>query len=162
MPLPWEPSEPLDHAIPSIGVDLRRCTGCHACSVACKVEHNVPLGSFRLRVRWMENPADGTMAFLPLFHGQTCDLGEDRGAVGMLPACVAACPTAALVFGDEADEAGPLAELIASGRTLRQPGDARDDVSYRGLSDWQEDRINAGVALHPDDADPIYEQGTGR
>lgn len=28
-------------------VDLRRCTGCRACSVACKTENDVPLGRFR-------------------------------------------------------------------------------------------------------------------
>ncbi|MFT5679484.1 MAG: Fe-S-cluster-containing dehydrogenase component [Myxococcota bacterium] len=162
MSLPWEPSQPLVHEIPSIAVDLRRCTGCHACSVACKVEHAVPLGEFRIRVRWMEDPSDGTMAFLPLFSAATCDLGVDRSEVGMLPACVAACPTAALIFGDAADEGGPIAALTAIGRPLRQPGDASTEVIYRGLSDWQEERINAGVALHPDDADPIYEQGKRR
>jgi len=25
-------------------IDLRRCIGCHSCSVACKVENDVPLG----------------------------------------------------------------------------------------------------------------------
>jgi molybdopterin-containing oxidoreductase family iron-sulfur binding subunit/tetrathionate reductase subunit B len=31
-------------------IDLRRCIGCDTCVIACKVEHEVPLGSFRLRV----------------------------------------------------------------------------------------------------------------
>src|SRR5687768_18064647 len=28
-------------------IDNRRCIGCHACSVACKAEHEVPLGVAR-------------------------------------------------------------------------------------------------------------------
>ena len=37
-------------------VDLRRCIGCHACSVACKTAHGTPLGEFPLRVRWLPRP----------------------------------------------------------------------------------------------------------
>ena len=52
----------------SILVDLRRCTGCHACSVSCKTEHTVPLGQFRMRVRYLEPPADRSprLAFVPM------------------------------------------------------------------------------------------------
>ena len=31
-------------------IDLRKCIGCHACSVACKAEHEVPLGVARVLV----------------------------------------------------------------------------------------------------------------
>ena len=38
-----------------MALDVERCIGCHACSVACKVEHNVPLGRFRTKIRnWDE------------------------------------------------------------------------------------------------------------
>jgi tetrathionate reductase subunit B len=33
-----------------MALDVARCIGCHACSVACKVEHNVPLRRFRTKV----------------------------------------------------------------------------------------------------------------
>ncbi len=35
-------------------IDLRRCTSCHACSVACKSEFGVPLGVFRSWVKIRE------------------------------------------------------------------------------------------------------------
>ncbi len=35
-------------------VDLRRCTGCRTCTVACKAENEVPLGVFRTYVHYKE------------------------------------------------------------------------------------------------------------
>lgn len=35
-------------------MDHRKCIGCHACTVACKSENDVPLGSFRTWVKYTE------------------------------------------------------------------------------------------------------------
>jgi Fe-S-cluster-containing dehydrogenase component len=35
-------------------IDHSRCIGCHACTVACKSENNVPLGDFRTWVKYTE------------------------------------------------------------------------------------------------------------
>ena len=35
-------------------IDHRRCIGCHACTVACKAENDVPVGSFRTWVQYAE------------------------------------------------------------------------------------------------------------
>lgn len=35
-------------------VDLSRCMGCMACAVSCKAENNVPLHSWRLRVKYID------------------------------------------------------------------------------------------------------------
>jgi tetrathionate reductase subunit B len=37
-----------------MALDVERCIGCHACSVACKVENNVPLGRFRTKVYYWD------------------------------------------------------------------------------------------------------------
>jgi len=35
-------------------IDHRRCIGCHACTVACKAENDVPVGNFRTWVKYQE------------------------------------------------------------------------------------------------------------
>ena len=35
-------------------IDQRKCIGCHACTVACKAENEVPLGSYRTWVKYVE------------------------------------------------------------------------------------------------------------
>ena len=35
-------------------IDNRKCIGCHACTVACKSEHDVPLGVYRTWVKYVE------------------------------------------------------------------------------------------------------------
>jgi tetrathionate reductase subunit B len=67
-------------------VDLRRCIGCHACSVACKAENDVPLGVFRTWVKQIEKgtyPHVG-VSFLP----SLCNQCEN-------PICLRNCPTRA-------------------------------------------------------------------
>ena len=38
-----------------MALDVDRCIGCHACSVACKVENSVPLGRYRTKVYYWEH-----------------------------------------------------------------------------------------------------------
>lgn len=35
-------------------IDQRKCIGCHACTVACKAENEVPVGSFRTWVKYVD------------------------------------------------------------------------------------------------------------
>lgn len=35
-------------------IDNRKCIGCHACTVACKAEHEVPIGVNRTWVKYIE------------------------------------------------------------------------------------------------------------
>jgi len=67
-------------------IDLRRCVGCHACTVACKSEFNVPLGVWRAWVKVKERGTypETERSFLP----KLCN--NCRNAP-----CVKACPTGA-------------------------------------------------------------------
>ena len=65
-------------------IDTRRCIGCHACSVACKSEFEVPLGFYR---SWVEYTEKGSYphvdrSFLPRLCNQCSE-----------PPCVDVCPT---------------------------------------------------------------------
>jgi tetrathionate reductase subunit B len=65
-------------------IDVRRCIGCHACTVACKSEFDVPLGVNRSWVEYVEKgvyPNVGR-SFLP----RLCNHCSE-------PPCVGVCPT---------------------------------------------------------------------
>jgi len=68
-------------------IDLKRCIGCQACTIACKAENDVPLGVFRRRVRTvMENSyPDTARHFVPISCFHCAD-----------PACLKKCPKKAI------------------------------------------------------------------
>jgi len=70
-------------------MDLRRCIGCRACTVACKSENNVSLGRFRavIQEKTMGTFPNTKKAFLPLMCNH-CDGNKEDG----VPPCVKACP----------------------------------------------------------------------
>ena len=88
-PIPWETERSKERKLHNkragMVVDLRRCIGCHACSVSCKTENEVPLGGFLTRVRYLEQPVKETLSFLPLL----CMHCQDAP-------CLKACPTQAV------------------------------------------------------------------
>lgn len=73
-------------------IDLRRCTGCRACQIACKAENEVPLGVFRTWVDYNEkgNFPDTKLHFLP----RLCNHCNK-------PKCLAACPLNAIYKRDD-------------------------------------------------------------
>lgn len=68
-------------------IDNRRCIGCHACSVACKVEHDVPLGVARTWVKSIEKGVFPNSR--RSFQVTRCNHCADAP-------CVEICPTTAL------------------------------------------------------------------
>jgi len=68
-------------------IDHNRCIGCHACTVACKEEHNVPLGVFRTWVKYIEK---GEFPHTSRHFGvMRCNHCDDAP-------CIEICPTRAL------------------------------------------------------------------
>jgi Fe-S-cluster-containing dehydrogenase component/formate-dependent nitrite reductase membrane component NrfD len=75
--------------VPNYGfaIDLRKCIGCHACTIACKAEHQIPVGVNRCWVKTVEKGTfpDPRRFFFPVLCNQ-CDEAP----------CVRICPTNAL------------------------------------------------------------------
>jgi Fe-S-cluster-containing dehydrogenase component/formate-dependent nitrite reductase membrane component NrfD len=68
-------------------IDNRKCIGCHACSVACKEENQVPLGVFRTWVKYVEKGKfPHTRRYFQVTRCNQCDN----------PPCVRICPTGAM------------------------------------------------------------------
>jgi Fe-S-cluster-containing dehydrogenase component len=68
-------------------IDNRRCIGCHACTVACKSEHDVPLGVNRT---WVKQVETGSFPDVHRsFHVLRCNHCADAP-------CVEICPVSAL------------------------------------------------------------------
>lgn len=68
-------------------LDQSRCIGCHACTIACKAENDVPLGSFRTFVKYVEEgefPA--VKRSFAVLRCNQCSAAP----------CVTICPTGAL------------------------------------------------------------------
>ena len=68
-------------------IDQRKCIGCHACTVACKAEHDIPLGAFRTWVKYIEKGEfPNTRRYFAVLRCNHCDNAP----------CVTICPTVAL------------------------------------------------------------------
>ena len=68
-------------------IDNRRCIGCHACTVACKQEHDVPIGVTRTYVKQVETGRFPDVS--RHFQVTRCNQCDN-------PPCVHICPTGAM------------------------------------------------------------------
>ncbi len=103
-------------------IDQRKCIGCHACTVACKAENDVPVGSFRTWVQYTEKgqfPA--VKRHFTVLRCNHCDAAPcvticpvnalekrpdaivdlDRDLCIGCRACMQACPYDALYFAED-------------------------------------------------------------
>ncbi|MBM2815106.1 MAG: Fe-S-cluster-containing hydrogenase subunit [Ignavibacteria bacterium] len=177
-----------------IVIDLRRCVGCHTCSVACKSEFLVPLSVYRQWVKVIEKGQypNVSRSFLPSMcnccenpicvHNcptqatfkredgivlqdphrcigckyciascpydvryadpmkrivQKCTWCHHRIDTGLEPACVNACPSFAMTFGDLNDPESRISKVLASNavQVLKPEKDTRPHVYYIGADE---------------------------
>ena len=107
-------------------IDNRRCIGCHACTVACKAEHRIPLGCFRTWVKYVEKgvfphvkrqftvlrcnhcddaPCVNICPTGALFHRDDGIVDFERTRCIACKSCMAACPYDAIYIDPETDTA---------------------------------------------------------
>ncbi len=80
--------------MPTFGfvIDNRKCIGCHACTVACKSEHQVPLGVDRTWVKYIEKGTfPNNRRLFTVMRCNHCDRAP----------CVTICPVTALHRRDD-------------------------------------------------------------
>jgi Fe-S-cluster-containing dehydrogenase component len=76
------------------------CTGCYACEVACKQEHNYTDGMVGIKVHELVTvgPDKVHTDFIPVTT-RFCDLCAERTKTGTLPACVKHCQASCMMYG---------------------------------------------------------------
>lgn len=103
-------------------IDQRKCIGCHACTVACKSENEVPVGSHRTWVKYVEKGTyPSVKRHFTVLRCNHCDAAPcieicpvtalhkradgivdlDRDACIGCKACMQACPYDALYLNDD-------------------------------------------------------------
>jgi molybdopterin-containing oxidoreductase family iron-sulfur binding subunit len=97
-------------------VDQEKCIGCRACMIACPYDARFFLkkyeGYYRdkgltaYEIAHRAGKVEGTIS--------KCDLCLDLVEAGDMPACVQACPSRALFFGDLDDAESQIAKLIVA------------------------------------------------
>ena len=80
------------------------CTGCHACEVACKQEHNFSEGMVGIKVDEIVSTDSNKVYvdFMP-YLTRFCDLCVDRIKAGEKPACVKHCQAICITYGTIAE-----------------------------------------------------------
>jgi tetrathionate reductase subunit B len=108
-------------------VDRHSCIGCRYCMMACPYKAR----SFVHEAISNQNPE------VPRGKGcvESCTMCVHRVDKGQQPACVEACPTQAILFGDLADPASPIAQKVARIATTQIRADLGLDtgVRYHGI-----------------------------
>ena len=96
--------------------DMEYCTGCFACTVACKQEHGFEAGIWGIKaIEQIYDFPDGRVQVdnVP-FPTKLCDLCEGRIKSGEddKPACVKACQASMIYYGEVNELVKKMPELV--------------------------------------------------
>ena len=99
-------------------INYEYCTGCHSCEVACKQEHNIPVGKWGIKISeigpWQISKNKWQLSYIPV-PTDLCTLCKSRTKKGKLPACVHNCNAAVMKYGPVEELAK---EMIGSNRMV--------------------------------------------
>ena len=98
--------------------DVEYCTGCFACTVACKQEHcfDADIWGKKVIEQIYTYPNGHVQVDNVPFPTNLCDLCKDRIASGEddKPACVKACQAGIIFYGEDSD-------LLEKSKELKRP-----------------------------------------
>ena len=91
---------------------------------------------------------------------EKCDFCSHRTEAGMDPACVAACPSDTLRFGDLDDPNDPAMQYAKknNARPMREDAKTKPSVLYIDLAPEVEKALKGGIQLSEDEDEIIYVQ----
>jgi Fe-S-cluster-containing dehydrogenase component len=95
-------------------IDNEYCTGCHACEVACRNEHDLPHGQWGIKVLelgpWkLTDGKHWEYRYVPV-PTSSCDLCEQLVSEGGKPSCVQHCLASAMEYGTLDELAARMAQ----------------------------------------------------
>jgi Fe-S-cluster-containing dehydrogenase component len=83
-------------------IDYEYCTGCHTCEIACKQEHNLPVGKWGIKLVELgpmeTSPERFFLVNIPV-PTRLCNLCAGRVRSGLMPSCVEHCQARVIKFG---------------------------------------------------------------
>lgn len=86
-------------------IDYEFCSGCHSCEVACKQEHDYPVGKGGIHLNEINTILPNgrlRIDYIP-FPTAYCDLCAVRTSKGEQPACVKHCQAQVMTYGTVAE-----------------------------------------------------------
>lgn len=121
-----------------VAVDTEKCIGCRYCMAACP--YNARYFSFTEPQAYHEEQGknayeEAMESEHPVGVVQKCDLCYQRTEEGEQPACVAACPPSARIFGDLDDPESEVSKLVAERNGYQLHPEAGTDPSVFYLSE---------------------------
>lgn len=165
-------------------VDLDNCIGCKACEVACKAENAVPVGAWRLRVKYVDSGTypEAKRSYTPMrcnhCANAPCERACPVAALHYLPngivnvdkdrcigcaACMMACPYGAIYMDPEtntADKCTYCAHRVEGGLEPACVVTCPTEANIFGDLDDPRSKISRYIASHRDTRVRKPEKGT--